>query len=110
MAVEPGGDPHDDVGDDGLGDFAPRIVGGHPDPIGQPRGDAAHQGPLATIPITSAAEDHGQPGPGGDEPPRRREDALERVRRVGVVHDHEEGLPRLHPLEASRHRVHGAEG
>src|SRR5713226_1749439 len=38
-----------DLGDDVLGPLAARVVGGDPHAIAEPRGDAAHEGPLAAV-------------------------------------------------------------
>src|ERR1700682_658984 len=49
-----------DLGDDGLRPLAARGGGGDPHAIAEPRGDAAHEGPLAAVAIPPAAEDHAQ--------------------------------------------------
>src|SRR5882762_2177948 len=49
-----------DLGDDGLRPLAARVVRGDPHAIAQPRGDAAHERPLAAVAIPAAAEDHAQ--------------------------------------------------
>src|SRR5712692_267059 len=62
MPVESGlGDARDDFGDDGFGSLTPWVVRRHPDPVGEARGDAAHQRPLAAVAITAAAEHRGEP-------------------------------------------------
>src|SRR5688500_10743270 len=71
--------------DDRLRIFRARIVGGHPHPVRQARGDLAHEGTLAPVAVTAAAEHD------AEAPPRDfacgREHPLERIRRVRVVHD-----------------------
>ena len=100
------GDPphaHEDLVDDRLGSLGPRVVGGRPRPVGRARGDLAHDRALGPVAITAAAEHHAQPA--GRDLARGGQHALERVRRVRVVHHHQERLSRAHLLEASGHRA-----
>ena len=89
-------DAGDDLLDDGRWILAPRVVRGHPQPVGEPRGDPAHDGALPPIPVAAAAEDDAQAAAG--ELSRGREHALQGVGSMGVVHHDEKRLPRPHPL------------
>src|SRR5688500_3743930 len=77
--------PHSrlDLIENTLGVLGPGIVAGEDHLIGQALGDAAHDGPLATIAIATAAEYDGQATL--DEGSHRVQCALERVGRVRVV-------------------------
>src|SRR5262252_4207207 len=110
MLREPTRDARHDVGDDRLRWLAPWIIGGDPHVIGEARGDLAHERPLAAIAIAAAAEDDGEPAARAAQLARGLQRTLERVGSMGVVDHHEERLPRLHPLEASRDGGDGAEG
>ncbi len=85
--------------------LAPRVVAGddrHVGPLGHrpPHGEA-----LARVAIASAPE-HADDATRARPLPQRgqgRQNALERVRRVRVVDDDEEGLPGFHLLEAAGH-------
>src|SRR6266545_441780 len=92
------GDARDDVGDDGLGALGAGVVGRDPDVVGEARGNGSHQRPLAAVTVTTAPEDHPEPAARPDELTPRLERPLERVRRVGVVHHHEESLAGLDAL------------
>ena len=74
--------------------------------IGALGGDAAHDRPLAAVAVAAAAEHDDQPP--ARERPERRERALERVRRVGVVAEHDAGRVR-DPLHPAGHLGRGGE-
>src|SRR5882672_12060285 len=93
-----------DLGDDGFRPLAARVVRGDPHAIAQPRGDAAHERPLAAVAIPAAAEDHAQASVSSHELARGLERALEGVGSVRVVDHEQEWLARLDPLEAPGHR------
>ena len=76
----------EDLLDDRVGVLGPRVVGGDDDAIGKTGGDLPHQRALAAVAVAAAPEDDVQP-PGGQRT-RRPEDVLQRVRGVGVVHEH----------------------
>ena len=70
--------------------------------VGEPRGDRAHQRPLAAVAVAAAAEhaDARRPRVSGA---RRAQHVLERVGRVRVVDEHRERLAGVDRLEAARH-------
>ena len=96
-ARSPGGD----LGDDRLRILGAGVVRGDPRVIREPCGDLAHDRALRSIAIAAAAEDHAQAARG--DLSRRREHALEGVRGVSVVDDHQERLAGPHLLEAPGH-------
>jgi hypothetical protein len=65
-------DSGEDLLDDRLRGFAPGIVGGDDDDVGEARGDLAHERTLASIAVAPAAEDTDDAGRG--EVPRLDED------------------------------------
>ena len=80
----------------------------HPHAVAEPRGDLAHDRPLAAIAVAAAAEDDAEPA--ARELRAVVSDALEGVGRVGVVDDDQERLAGPHLLEASRHGADRREG
>ena len=81
--------------------LASGIVGGRDHSIREPRRRLAHQRPLAPIPVPAAPEDDQDAAPG--EFPGNREDPLQRIGSMGVVHHDAERLPGLDLLESARH-------
>ena len=79
-----------------------RVVGGDDHAVGQPRGDLAHQRPLAAVAVAAAPEHdvHGRPRRLSCR--GRAQDVLERVGGVGVVDEHGELLAGVDRLEAAR--------
>ena len=77
-----------------------RVVVGHDDHVGEPRGEVAHERPLAGVSVAAGPEDHDQPAV------RERSQALEGgpdgVGLVCVVDDDRERLARVDPLEPAR--------
>ena len=105
----PGRDAGLDLGQDRLGPLGARVVGGHPGEVAEPRRDAAHDRALAAVAVAAAAEDHAEAPARAHQLTRGGEHALQRVGRMRVVHHHQEGLARLHPLEPAGHRRHPGE-
>ena len=99
LGVRPGALHH--LVDDRLRLLAARVVRGHEHAIGQPPRGIAHQRALAAVAVAARAEDHVQPT--ARDLARRAQHVLERVGRVGVVHEHAEVLALVHRLEAARH-------
>lgn len=69
------------------------------DKVGEPRGDLAHDGPLAPVPVSPAAKEYHQP-PGGHSA-QGAEDILHRVGGHGVVDVDAVVLTARHPLQPS---------
>ena len=88
-----------DLAADGLGIFAPRVVGGDNAPVGGVLGGPAHRASFGPVTIPAAAED-------GDEArrfeaPQRAEDTLQGIRRVGVIDEDPENFWPGHHLQPS---------
>ncbi|CAM5196482.1 hypothetical protein CDEN61S_04220 [Castellaniella denitrificans] len=107
-----------DLFDDGLGRFGARIVGGDHDGVGQPGRHAAHQGPLAGIPVAAAAEHAAQAAaavPG--QRTQGRQHPFQGIRRMRIIH-HDQRLgprrtgaaQRRDHLQAARHRMQHGQG
>ena len=69
--------------------------------VGVRRGRRAHQGTLRAVAIPPASEHDDQAT--GRQRARRAQHASDAIRRVCVVHDHQEVLPRLDGLHPARH-------
>ena len=98
VAARPAG-AGQDLGDDRAGVLRARVVGGDDDVVGQRRGGGAHERALGPVAVAAGAEDHEHAtlaqAAGGPQ------DVLERVRGVGVVDEHREGLALVDGLEAA---------
>src|SRR5262249_32775581 len=101
--------PHADQDfiDDRVRPLRARIVRRDPRAIREARRDLAHDRPLATIAIATAAED--DPESATRQLARGREHALESVGSMRIVDDDQERLARADLLEASGHGADGAE-
>ena len=90
-----------DVLDDGLRIFGARVIRRHHRMVGR-QGGLAHDGTLAGIAVAAAAE-HAD-GAAGRERHDGRERLLQRVGRVGVVHEHRHAarVRRAHALQTTR--------
>ena len=81
--------------------FCARIIRRDVDEIRHLRADPSHDGALCPVAVAAAAKDD------DDAPPRhgarRPQDVLHPVRRVRIVHDDGEILPRAHELEPPRY-------
>ena len=91
---------HQRVAHDAERVFAAWIVGGQNGQVGQRARGFAHQGSLRAVAITSAAKDNDQAA--ARQFPSRRENILQGVIGMGVVHEDQEGLSGIHPLESPR--------
>ena len=87
-------------GADRAGCSRARVVVGHDDHVGEPRGELAHERPLAGVAVAAGAEDHDQPAV--RERAQAREGGLDGVGLVRVVDDDRERLARVDPLEPAR--------
>ena len=92
-----------DLGDDRQRILGARIVGGDERQIRVRGGGRTHRGTLRTVAIPTATEHDDQAT--GRQRARRAQHASDAIRRVCVVHHHQEilpGLDRLHPARARR--------
>lgn len=105
------GHPGADLLDDCDRILAARIVGRQHDDVGEARGDRAHHGPLAAIPVPAATEHdddarlvgHVRPGAFGA---HRGQHLLEAGRGVGVVDDRDHPARALDGLEPAGNPLH----
>ena len=89
----------EDLLDDGLRLLRARVVGGHDEHVRQLPGGPSHERALGAVAVAAAAEDAHEPTL--RDLPRRAKDVRERVRGVGIVHEHRERLALLDRLEAA---------
>ena len=95
--------PGADLGEDPLGVLRARVVVGEDDAVGAALGDAAHERALLAVAVAAAPEDAGERRRRRHHLADRREDVVERVRRVGVVHDGDGAVVGAERFEAARH-------
>ena len=93
-----------DLGEDGVGVFGARVVVREDHAVGGLFGDAAHHGALGAVAVAAAADDAGERGALGHHVAHGAEHVLERVRRVGVVHDGDGAVPGADRFEAAGRR------
>src|SRR3954451_3437053 len=93
-----------DLGDDRLRVLVARVVGRDDHDVGLVARDLAHERPLRAVAVPAGAE-HDDEAP-ARERARGAQHVVERVGRVGVVHEHRERLALVDRLEAARH-AHG---
>src|SRR4029079_12885910 len=98
------GHPSENLIDDRLRVFAPRVVGRDDRGVGEAGDDVAHERPLAPVAVPAAAEDADEAA--GCDLARLCQDVLERLRRVRVVDEDRERLTLVHSLEPARNPGH----
>ena len=91
----------EDLGPDGGRLLAARVVVGHHEDVGQPRGDLAHDRALAGVALAAGAEDHDEPAVG--QRAQCCQGGGDGVGLVRVVDDDGEVLPLVDPLEPAGH-------
>jgi hypothetical protein len=95
------GRPGEDLATIASGSSEPRVVARDHDEVGQRGGRGTHERALAAVAVPAGPEDRDD-AVGSREPPGRRQDVLEPVGRVRVVHQDREVLARVDGLEAAR--------
>ena len=96
-----------DVGDDRERILGARVVAGQDREIGDRGGRRSHQGSLGAVAVSPATEHDDQSS--RRQRARRLQHGTDAIRRVGVVHHHQEVLSGLHRLDPARHPRDGGQ-